>query len=153
MTVVYGRLAGDNEIIAVKTAGVSVMRILWPTFHLAIVLSLVLLFLSGSWIPQCTHLAKLVLFKDVEDTFYKWLKKDHEFNNPRWPFLIKVPDVKDKVMIEPTFKHRVHGAGRLRPGDPGQEGSAAHRPRRQARPRLLRSTPRSSITATTRTSC
>jgi lipopolysaccharide export system permease protein len=106
VTVVYGRLAGDNEIIAVKTAGVSVMRILWPTYHLAIALSLLLLYLSGSWIPQCTHLAKMVLFKDLEDTFYKWLKKDHEFNNPRWPFLIKVKDVKEKVMIDPTFKHR-----------------------------------------------
>jgi lipopolysaccharide export system permease protein len=109
VTVVYGRLAGDNEIIAIKTAGVSVMRILWPTFHLAIALSVTLLFLSGTWIPQCTHLAKMVLFKDLEDTFYKWLKKDHEFNNSRWPFLIKVRDVQDKVMIDPTFKHRVSG--------------------------------------------
>ena len=39
VTVVYGRLAGDNEIIAVKTAGLSVMTILWPTFVLAIALS------------------------------------------------------------------------------------------------------------------
>ena len=109
VTVVYGRLAGDNEIIAIKTAGVSVMRVLWPTYYLAIALSLTLLFFSGTWIPRCTHLAKLVLFKDMEDTFYKWLKKDHEFNNPGWPFLIKVRDVQDKVMIDPTFKHRVSG--------------------------------------------
>jgi lipopolysaccharide export system permease protein len=108
-TVVYGRLAGDNEIIAIKTAGVSVMKILWPTYHLAIVLSVGLLFLSGSWIPYCTHLAKTVLFKDLEDTFYKLLKKDHEFNNPRWPFLIKVRDVQEKIMKDATFKHRVGG--------------------------------------------
>ncbi len=109
VTVVYGRLAGDNEIIAIKTAGVSVMRILWPTFHVAIVLSVALLVLSGTWIPRCTHLAKMVLFKDLEETFYKWLKKDHEFNNPRWPFLIKVRDVQGKDMIDATFKHRVSG--------------------------------------------
>jgi lipopolysaccharide export system permease protein len=108
-TVVYGRLAGDNEIIAIKTAGVSVMKILWPTFHLAIVLSVALLYLSGTWIPQCAHMAKMVLFKDLEETFYKWLKKDHEFNNPRWPFLIKVSDVQDKIMKNATFKHRVGG--------------------------------------------
>ncbi len=109
-TVVYGRLAGDNEIIAIKTAGVSVMRILWPTFHLAIALSLALLVLSGTWIPRSNHLAKLVLFKDVEETFYKWLKKDHEFNNQGWPFLIKVRDVQDRVMIDATFKHRIAGS-------------------------------------------
>src|SRR4051812_34312750 len=99
VTVVYGRLAGDNEVIAVKTAGLSVMTILWPTFILGIGLSALLLHLSGSWIPKCTHQAKLVLFKDLEDTFYKLLKKDREFNSPRWPFLIKVRDVQDKVMI------------------------------------------------------
>ena len=51
VTVVYGRLAGDNEIIAVKTAGVSVMKILWPTYHLAIALSVLLLYLSGTLDP------------------------------------------------------------------------------------------------------
>lgn len=109
VTVVYGRLAGDNEIIAIKTAGVSVWTVLRPTYYMAIALSGILLFLSGSFIPRSTHLAKMVLFKDVEEMFYKWLKKDHEFNNPRWPFLIKVRDVRDKVMIYPTFKHRVPG--------------------------------------------
>jgi lipopolysaccharide export system permease protein len=109
VTVVYGRLAGDNEIIAVKTAGLSVMKILWPTFGLAAGLSLLLLHLSGNWIPQCTHLAKMVLYKDLEDTFYKVLKKEHEFNSPHWPFLIKVRDVQDRIMIDATFKHRVKG--------------------------------------------
>ncbi len=109
VTVVYGRLAGDNEIIAIKTAGVSVWTVLRPTFYLAVVLSVTLLFLSGTWIPQCTHQAKMVLFKDLEETFYKVLKKEHEFNSPRWPFLIKVSEVDKKVMKDATFKHRVSG--------------------------------------------
>ena len=37
--------------------------------------------------------------------FYKLLKRDREFNNPRWPFLIKVRDVEGKDMIDATFKH------------------------------------------------
>jgi lipopolysaccharide export system permease protein len=105
VTVVYGRLAGDNEIIAVKTAGLSVWTILWPTYFLAIALSLTLLHLSGNWIPNCTHMAKMVLFHDLEDTFYKLLKRDREFNSRAWPFMIKVKDVKGQRMIEPTFKH------------------------------------------------
>jgi lipopolysaccharide export system permease protein len=113
-------LAGDNEIIAVKTAGLSVMTVLWPTIFLATGLSLLLFYLSNGWIPACTHRAKLVLFKDLEDTFYKLLKRDREFNHPAWPFLIKVRDVQDntgefppkdgivfqKVMIDATFKHK-----------------------------------------------
>lgn len=111
VTVVYGRLAGDNEIIAVKTAGLSVMTVLWPTFSLAAALSAALLILSGTWIPSSTHAAKMTLFRDTEDMFYKLLKRDREFNGPGWPFLIKVSDVEDRIMINPTFMHRAKGRG------------------------------------------
>ena len=108
-TVVYGRLAGDNEIIAVKTAGLSVWKVLYPTFTVALVLSLWLLHVSGGWIPLCNHNAKLVLFKDVEDMFYKLLARDREFNHPKWPFLIKVRDVEGMKMKDATFKHKIKG--------------------------------------------
>jgi len=108
-TVVYGRLAGDNEIIAVKTAGLSVWRVLWPIVFLAGCVSLLLLHVSGGWIPRCTHQAKMVLFKDIEDMFYKLLARDREFNHPKWPFLIKVRDVQGSKMIDATFKHKVKG--------------------------------------------
>ncbi len=41
-TVVYGRLASDNEVIAVKTAGLSAMVLIWPSIVLALILSVVL---------------------------------------------------------------------------------------------------------------
>jgi lipopolysaccharide export system permease protein len=106
VTVVYGRIAGDNEIIAVKSAGLSVMTVIWPTILLATCLSGGLWFISRGYIPGSAHCAKVVIFKDLEDTFYKFLKRDREFNNPRWPFLIKVRDVEGKVMIDATFKKR-----------------------------------------------
>ena len=106
VTVVYGRLASDNEIIAVKTAGVSPMMLIWPTIFLGGVLSVTLLVMSGDMIPRATHQAKLVVFKNLEEFFYKVLKKEREFNNERWPFLIKVEDVKGKTMLNAIFKHR-----------------------------------------------
>jgi lipopolysaccharide export system permease protein len=106
VTVVYGRIAGDNEIIAVKSAGLSVMTVIWPTIWLAIATSLFLLYVSRGWIPESAHNAKLVLFKDVEDTFYKFLKRDREFNNGKWPFLIKVSDVDGRIMKDATFNKR-----------------------------------------------
>ncbi len=109
-TVVYGRLAGENEIIAVKTAGLSVWRVLLPTMILGSGLSLWLLYVSGGWIPECTHNAKMVLFKDIEDMFYKLLARDREFNHPKWPFLIKVREVQGSKMIDATFKHKVKGS-------------------------------------------
>lgn len=106
VTVIYGRIAGDNEIIAVKASGLSVMTVIWPTLFLAAGLSVGLLLVSRGWIPESAHRAKMVIFKDLEETFYKFLKRDREFNNPRWPFLIKVSDVDGKVMKDATFKKR-----------------------------------------------
>ncbi|WP_165221366.1 LptF/LptG family permease [Aquisphaera insulae] len=106
VTVVYGRIAGDNEVIAVKAAGLSVMTVIWPTLFLAAALSGVLVFVSRGWIPRSAHNAKMVIFKDVEDTFYKLLKRDREFNTPGWPFFIKVKDVEDRVMLGAIFKKK-----------------------------------------------
>jgi lipopolysaccharide export system permease protein len=106
VTVVYGRLASDNEIIAVKTAGQSPMTMLWPTVFLGLLLSGALLVLSAGVIPRATHSAKLTIFKNLEEMFYKFLKKDREFNSPEWPFLIMVRDVEDRTMLDATFKHR-----------------------------------------------
>ena len=46
VTVVYGRLASDNEVIAVKTAGLSALTVLWPAILMGVGLSGVLLYLS-----------------------------------------------------------------------------------------------------------
>ncbi|MFO0909172.1 MAG: LptF/LptG family permease [Isosphaeraceae bacterium] len=109
VTVVYGRLASDNEIVAVKTAGLSAWTVLLPTILMGAVLSGGLLFLSSTAIPRATHNARMAIFKNLEEMFYKLLKKDREFNNPSWPFLIKVRDVQDKTMLQATFKHRSKG--------------------------------------------
>ncbi|AMV39606.1 LptF/LptG family permease [Planctomyces sp. SH-PL62] len=106
VTVVYGRIAGDNEIIAVKTAGLSVMTVIWPTILLGAVVSVSLWQLSRTWIPASAHQAKMVLFRDLEDVVYKFLKRDKQFSLPGSPFFIKVLDVEDRVLIQPTFKQK-----------------------------------------------
>jgi lipopolysaccharide export system permease protein len=106
VTVVYGRLASDNEVIAVKTAGLSAWTVLRPSVVLGFGLSVLMLYLSWAPIPRANNLAKRMVFKNMEEMFYKFLKRDREFNNPRWPFLIKVRDVEGKVMLDPTFKQR-----------------------------------------------
>jgi lipopolysaccharide export system permease protein len=113
VTVVFGRLASDNEIIAIKTAGRSAWTVVWPAVLTSAVLSGALMFLSAGFIPESTHQAKLAIFKNFEDAFYKWLKVDREFNNPGWPFLIKVQDVdvETRWMYQATFKHRAKEAG------------------------------------------
>ena len=52
---------------------------------------------------------EIVLPRDLEEAFYRILKRDHEFNYPDWPFVIKVRDVVGKSLVNATFKHRVKG--------------------------------------------
>ena len=106
VTVVYGRLAGDNEIIAIKTAGLSAWSVLRPSLMFGLVLSVAMTFASSGPIPTANEMMKKVLFKGFEDIFYKFLKRDREFNRGDWPFVIKVKNVEDHVLIGPTFKHR-----------------------------------------------
>lgn len=110
VSVAYGRLAGDNEVIAVKACGLSVMTIIWPVFSMALVMSLGLLVMTQNLIPRANHQLTLTLFGELEENFYKFLRKEREFDRQDWPFLIKVRDVlPDNTLVEPIFKHRVPG--------------------------------------------
>ena len=114
VTVVYGRLASDNEIVAVKTAGLSTLFVLRPALYLGFCLSVILLYLSYGPIPMANHRAKQIILADMEETFYKVLKKERQFDRPDWPFLIMVRDVEGKTMLDATFKQRT-GDGRATP--------------------------------------
>ncbi len=105
-TVVYGRLASDNEVIAVKTAGMSAMVLIWPSIALALVLSLSLSYLTATAIPLSANAAKQAIYQNIEDLFYKKLKMDRVFDVPDWPFLIKVKDVEGRILKGATFKQR-----------------------------------------------
>ena len=64
-TVVYGRLASDNEVIAVKTAGLSAMVLIWPSIILGLFLSVASSASSARrQIPQSTNAAKKVIFRE-----------------------------------------------------------------------------------------
>ncbi len=49
--------------------------------------------------------------RDLEDTFFTQLRREHEFNDPAWPYWIKVRDVQDRTLIGATLKHRGKGKG------------------------------------------
>ena len=105
-TVVYGRLASDNEVIAVKTAGLGAMVLIWPSILMALVLSVTLNHLSATYIPDSNKAGKKVIYQNLEDFFYKKLKMDRLADFPKWPFMIAVKDVQGRTMIDAIFKKR-----------------------------------------------
>ena len=106
VSVVYGRMAGDNEVVAIKTAGLSAWFVLLPTMVLSLLLSVLLQYLSAGMIPRATDRFQAMMIEDFEDLFYKVLKKEGQFNNPRWPFFVGVKDVQGRTLLDATFKHR-----------------------------------------------
>jgi lipopolysaccharide export system permease protein len=76
--VVYGRLAHDNEITVIKSAGVSVLLVVWPGIFLGMAMSLVTMGLYYYLIPHTYRVMRMTVVNDVEDYLYAMLKKDHE---------------------------------------------------------------------------
>src|SRR6185369_10192866 len=71
---VYGRLSADNEMVAVKSLGISPMSLLWPGFFLAFVLSLVAVWMNNvaySW--GQTGMQRVVI-QSVEEIAYRLLR-------------------------------------------------------------------------------
>jgi lipopolysaccharide export system permease protein len=108
--VVYGRLAADNEILAIKAAGVNIMKVVGPGVFLGLVMSCVTLGLYYHVIPYTHLLMRTMFLRDVEELLYSLLKKDRAINNPRLDFLIFVHDVQGRKLIDATFQHRAQRA-------------------------------------------
>ena len=56
-----GRLASDNELIAIRTSGISVLRILTPLLIVGLIISLFCILLNNHIIPQSHHKSREVL--------------------------------------------------------------------------------------------
>ncbi|HNS72661.1 MAG TPA: LptF/LptG family permease, partial [bacterium] len=56
----FGRLAGDNEIVAMKASGVSVLRMITPVLICAAGLALFLIWFNNSVLPDFNHRARLL---------------------------------------------------------------------------------------------
>ena len=98
---VYGRLSADNEVVAVKSLGISPMSLLWPGFVLAIVLSLI-----GVWINNVAYSwgqtgMQRVIIQSVEEIAYRLLRSQKSYSNPR--FSIVVRDVQGRTLICPII--------------------------------------------------
>ena len=56
----FGRLAADNEIMAAKSSGVGLMRLLWPVLGAAAVLALLMILFNDRVLPDWNHKARTI---------------------------------------------------------------------------------------------
>ena len=86
--VVYGRLAHDNEITAIRSAGINIMHVIWPALFLGMAMSLTTFGLYYYVIPHTQHLLRTAIINDCEEYLYAQLRKDGEIK-PRPDFKIE----------------------------------------------------------------
>lgn len=103
--VVYGRMAGDNEIIAARAAGINVMVLLWPSFFLAGLLSVVSLLVSDQVIPWAFSNIERVITLAMEDIFIDRLRTQSQINLRDSGITITVTGVRDRTLIEPVIRY------------------------------------------------
>jgi lipopolysaccharide export system permease protein len=103
--VVYGRIAGDQEVTAAKAAGINVMSLLWPALLLGASLSLFSLLLSDRIIPWAMNNIQRTIALAMEDIFLDLLKSNHQVTDRRRGISVTVMGVEGKTLIMPTFQY------------------------------------------------
>lgn len=104
--VVYGRLAGDNEILAIRASGINLLRIVSPALLLGIMTSLATMTLYYRVIPYTHHLLRSLFLNDVEGLLYSALERNRALNHPQLNYEMYVRGVEGRKLIDPTFKGR-----------------------------------------------
>jgi lipopolysaccharide export system permease protein len=103
---VYGRLAHDNEILAIKSAGVNVLYVVWPGIILGLIMSCVTMCMYIELIPSTFQMLRAQIMKDVEEYMYALLKKDCYIKQPGMNYSIFVKQVQGRRLIDAVFKRQ-----------------------------------------------
>jgi lipopolysaccharide export system permease protein len=104
--VVYGRLSADNEILAIRSAGVHLARIVGPAVFLGCLTSAVTMGLFYQLIPYTHYLLRSSFMNDAEEYLYAILKKDRCINLPNVPYKIWVQHVQGRRLEDALFKRK-----------------------------------------------
>lgn len=104
---VYGRLSHDNEVVAIKAAGVHLFRILRPALVLGAVTAGVTAGIYHTLIPRTQQLLQQQVLEDPEEVLYNTLRRDRCIRHNNFPYVIYVKDVQGRRLIDVVLKRRV----------------------------------------------
>jgi lipopolysaccharide export system permease protein len=102
--VVYGRLAADNEILAIKAAGINILKVVRPVALLGLLMSGVTMAMYYAFIPTTHHVLRSMVIQDVEECLYAYLKKDGQIKQPGLTYYIWVQRVQGRRLLGAVFK-------------------------------------------------
>ena len=97
---VYGRLASANEIVAIKSLGISPWAIIWPVLVSVALLSYVAVWLNDLAVSWGYNGLRRVVFESIEPMTLSLLDSQKSYTTSS--FSINVRAVEGKKLIEPT---------------------------------------------------
>ena len=106
--VVYGRLSNDNEVVAMKAAGLDPLTLLRPALALGAVTAVATAGLQYAVIPRCWQEIQAQLLEDPEEILYNTLKREKRLRSPSptVPYAVYVRDVQGRRLLDVVIKQR-----------------------------------------------
>ncbi|MHB1035081.1 MAG: LptF/LptG family permease [Pirellulales bacterium] len=101
---VYGRMSGANEVVAIKSLGISPMGILWPAFGLAFVLSLVSVWLNDVAVSWGRDGVRRVVLNAVEEIAYGMLRTQRSYSTGQFSVVVKSVEGRKLILPIITFQ-------------------------------------------------
>ncbi len=98
---VYGRVAASNEIVAIKSMGISPMTLVWPTLILATLVSLGAVVLNDVAVSWGRGGVQRVLLESLEEIVYGRLRTARSYSNNQ--LKVSVRRVEGRKLIQPTL--------------------------------------------------
>lgn len=104
--VVYGRMAHDHEITALRAAGVHLGRLLAPAVVFSVLIAIGLTVLQSEVVPRSRQMLADRVVADVDALIYSMLKRTGCIRNNKLDFSVYVREVRGKQLIDPVIKRR-----------------------------------------------
>jgi len=104
---VFGRMSADNEIVAIKSMGISPLAVLLPAFGLAFVVSLVAVWINDVAVSWGRTGMYRVVVESVEEVAYRMLRTQRAYQTRA--FSINVKDVVGRKLVQPVIQFRSGG--------------------------------------------
>jgi lipopolysaccharide export system permease protein len=104
--VVYGRLSHDNEILAIKTAGINILHVVKPALFLGVAMSAVTMGLYYRLIPHTHHVLRTMFLKDIEELMYTMLRNTKQISYPHLGYAIFAERVEGRKLVNAIFEIR-----------------------------------------------
>ncbi len=108
ITTVYGKMSASNEIVAVKSLGISPMDLMWPCLLLGFLLSLATVWLNDVAWTWGFRGVRQVVIEASEDVIYGTLKMHKSYSSKQ--FSVTVKGVRGRKLLQPIVTLRGKGS-------------------------------------------